>query len=61
MGKRLKFVGEYTNGRNEITYLGCTFEGHDTREVSAEVFALLGGHPEFEEVKAPRGRPKAKG
>jgi len=51
----MKFTGEYTNGRKSITYLGCTFEGHEPREVSEEVAALLAGHPEFEVAK---GRPK---
>ena len=46
----LKFTGEYTNGRETITYLGCTFQGHEPREVPSEVSELLAGHPEFEEV-----------
>lgn len=54
---RMKFIGEYTNGRNTITYLDCTFTGHEPREVSDAVAALLKGHPEFEVI---RGRkPKA--
>ena len=58
---RMKFIGDYTNGRTTITYLGCTFEGHEAREVSAEVFAHLENHPEFEvdgEAHRKRGRPK---
>lgn len=47
---RLRFIGEYTNGRETITYLGCTFEGHEPRDVSPEVYALLAGHPEFEVI-----------
>jgi hypothetical protein len=46
----LKFIGEYTNGRTSISYLGCTFEGHAPREVTPEVMALLKGHPEFQEI-----------
>lgn len=45
---RMKFIGQYTNGRGTITYLGCTFEGHEPREVPAEVAELLAGHAEFE-------------
>jgi hypothetical protein len=52
---QMRFTGEYTNDRVSITYLDCTFEGHDWADVSDEVAALLKGHPEFE-VK--RGRPK---
>jgi hypothetical protein len=47
---KLKFIGEYTNGRTTISYLGCTFEGHELRDVSPEVYALLKGHPEFQEL-----------
>lgn len=47
---KLRFIGEYTNDRTSITYLDCTFEGHEPREVSADVAALLKGHPEFEAV-----------
>ena len=50
MVMRLRFTGKYTNGRETITYLGCTFEGHEPREVSAEVAELLANHPEFEKV-----------
>lgn len=46
----LKFTGKYTNGRGTITYLGCTFTGHEPREVPAEVAELLANHPEFETV-----------
>lgn len=45
---RLKFTGEYTNKRTTITYLGCTFEGYEPREVPVDVAELLAGHPEFE-------------
>lgn len=55
---RMKFTGEYTNDRTTITYLDCTFEGHEPREVSDEVAALLEGHPEFEVAAAKRGRPR---
>lgn len=48
---RMKFTGEYTNGRTSITYLDCTFNGHDPREVGDEVASLLKGHPEFEVVR----------
>lgn len=51
MPMRMRFIGEYTNGRGTITYLGCTFEGHEPRKVPAEVAELLAGHPEFETVK----------
>lgn len=47
---RMRFIGDYTNGRESISYLGCTFEGHEAREVSAEVATLLQGHPEFEVI-----------
>lgn len=64
---RMRFTGEHTNDRTTITYLDCTFTGHEPREVSNEVAALLEGHPEFEAVPdeqpvtpAPRkrGRPR---
>jgi len=68
---RMKFIGQYTNGRGTITYLGCTFEGHEPREVPAEVFELLANHREFEVIhpldhdgdgvkggSKPRGRPR---
>jgi hypothetical protein len=68
---RMRFIGEYTNERDTITYLGCTFTLHDVREVPDDVFALLGGHPEFEVIdpldhdadgkkggSRPRGRPR---
>jgi len=45
---QMRFIGEYTNDRTSITYLECTFEGHDWRPVTREVAALLDGHPEFE-------------
>lgn len=48
---RMRFIGEYTNGRTTITYLGCTFEGNKPREVPKEVEKLLKGHPEFEGVR----------
>lgn len=47
---RLRFIGEYTNGRDTITYLGCTFHGHEPREIPPDVEALLSGHPEFEVI-----------
>lgn len=47
---RMKFIGQYTNGRETITYLGCTFEGHEPREVPTEVAELLANHPEFEVI-----------
>ena len=46
----MRFIGQYTNGHTTISYLGCTFEGHDAREVSAEVAAFLAGNPEFETI-----------
>jgi hypothetical protein len=52
---QMRFTGEYTNDRTSITYLGCTFEGHDWTDVGEDVAGLLKSHPEFE-VK--RGRPK---
>lgn len=52
---RMRFIGEYTNDRTTITYLDCTFDGHEPREVPDDVAALLKGHPEFEVM---RGRPK---
>lgn len=55
---RMRFIGQYTNDRTAITYLDCTFEGHEPREVSDEVAALLKGHPEFEVAVAKRGRPR---
>lgn len=55
---RMRFTGEYTNDRTTITYLDCTFDGHEAREVSDEVAALLDGHPEFEVMPAKRGRPR---
>jgi hypothetical protein len=45
---KMRFIGQYTNGRETITYLGCTFQGHEPRDVPAEVHSLLAGHPEFE-------------
>ena len=48
---RMRFIGEYTNGRTTITYLGCTFEGNKPREVPKEVEEFLKGHPEFEGVR----------
>lgn len=47
---RLKFKGRYTGGRNTITYMGCTFDGFEPREVPADVATLLANHPEFEKV-----------
>lgn len=47
---KMRFTGQHNNGQTQIIYLGCTFEGHDAREVSAEVAALLDGHPEFEVI-----------
>ena len=69
---QMRFTGQSTNGRTTITYLDCTFAGHEPREVSGEVAAMLANHPEFEviapvdevaepEFTAPpkkRGRPK---
>lgn len=49
---RMKFTGQYTNGRETITYLECTFTGHEAREVPSEVAELLANHPEFEVVHA---------
>lgn len=49
---KLRFTGAYTNGRESITYLGCTFTGHEPREVPANVAELLANHPEFEWVHA---------
>ena len=46
----MRFIGQYTNGHTTISYLGCTFEGHEPREVSAEVAALLANNPEFETI-----------
>lgn len=54
---RMRFTGQYTNDRTTIEYLGCTFEGHEPRDVPADVAKLLDGHPEFEVVAAKRGRP----
>lgn len=59
----MKFTGKYTNGRETITYLECTFTGHEPREVPAEVAELLANHPEFETVgetpvKRKPGRPR---
>lgn len=59
----LKFTGKYTNGRETITYLGCTFVGHEPRDVPAEVAELLANHPEFERVNpveqdANKAQPK---
>jgi hypothetical protein len=45
--KYLKFIGTYTGGRETITYLGCTFTGHEPREVPAEVAEYLADNPEF--------------
>lgn len=45
---RLRFIGTYTGGRKSITYLECTFEGHEPREVPSDVAKMLSGHPEFE-------------
>lgn len=52
---RMRFVGEYTNGRTTITYGDCTFVGHEPREVTPEVAKMLRGSCEFEVM---RGRPK---
>lgn len=55
----LRFIGQYTNGRETITYLDCTFEGHEPRKVSKEVADLLRDHPEFEEVTAKEVQAEA--
>jgi len=47
---RMRFIGQDTNGHTTISYLGCTFEGHEAREVSAEVHAYLANNPEFETI-----------
>jgi len=52
---RFRFVGEYTNGREEITVRGITFHGHDPKDVEDKaVIDHLRGHSEFETVT---GRP----
>lgn len=58
---RMRFIGEYTNGRSTISYSGCTFNGHEAREVPQEVADLLRGHPEFEVVRGRKPRVKANG
>ena len=41
---RMRFIGEYTNDRTTITYLDCTFEGHEPREVPDDVAANAASH-----------------
>ena len=71
---KLRFIGQYTNGRDSITLCGVTFHGREPSELDGEeAFARLPNHPEFEvvtasdapvrqEVTAPepkrRGRPR---
>ena len=46
---KIRFTGEYTNGRTSITYEGVTFEGHEPTECPDELAArLIEG--EFEHV-----------
>lgn len=58
---RMRFIGEYTNGRATITYLGCEFKGHEPREVPQDVADLLRGPPEFEAVRGRKPGVKANG
>lgn len=62
---RLRFIGEYTNGRQSITLCGVTFTGREPAPVDGEALARLRDHPEFEAVepvevpaKPKRGRPR---
>ena len=50
---RMRFTGQYTNGRTSVSIDGVTFHGREPSEV-LEGSRLL-RHPEFETV---RGRPR---
>ncbi len=50
---RLRFIGQYTNGRTSVSIGGVTFHGREPSNVPAGSRLLR--HPELETV---RGRPR---
>jgi hypothetical protein len=44
---KMKFIGQYTNGRKTITYLEQEFTGREPLSVTPELFEMLKDHPEF--------------
>ena len=55
---KLRFIGQYTNGRDSITLCGVTFHGREPSELDGEeAFARLPNHPEFEVVTASEAKP----
>lgn len=46
---RMRFIGRYTNGHNQVTACGITFTGNEPTEVTgAEAIRRLSNHPEFQ-------------
>jgi len=44
---KMRFAGEYTNGRTSLVAFGVTFEGYEPSEVPPNVAGKFAGHPEF--------------